>query len=193
MKKQKKHTKKNFNYYWRHAIFPILGLAVVAVGLGIVGRMDYETERIETEAETAEAEAESYAEAEAVDAEDEDLSLDIPYGLSLEDVYELARVTYLETGFQGEGYEYVTYLTACVIINRYLDWGYDSIEAVTHDAGQYATADWDAEEINAMTWQAVRDALVATDRSPHFQACDYYLEGTGLTLYYDDGVTQIYY
>lgn len=115
------------------------------------------------------------------------------------EIAEIARVTYLETGSQGEEYYYVTYLTACVIINRYLDWGYGSIAEVIHAPGQYATADkyddWGGGElvINDVTWQAVYAAIENTDRNPHYQACSYSLEKYGLTMYYDDGQTQIYY
>lgn len=169
----------------------MLALAALAAGVLIVGRMDFETEVEAAEPETEEETAET-AGTEEVTSAYKELALSIPYGLSLEEVYEIARVTYLETGIQGEGYEYVTYLTACVIINRYLDWGYDSIFEVTEDEGQYSTAGWEADGINEVTWEAVYRALTDTDRNVHFQASSYWLEGYGYELYYDDGVTQIY-
>ena len=165
---------------WKNIIYPILALIFMIIVLLIVGRMDYEAE-VGTETET-----------ETITVGYRESVLEIPYGLSLEEVYEIARVTYLETGIQGEGYEYVTYLTACVIINRYLDWGYESIFGVTADEGQYATADWKTDEINEVTWEAVYKALTDTDRNVHFQASNYWLEDSGYALYYDDGITQIY-
>ena len=113
-----------------------------------------------------------------------------PYGFTDDEIWEIARITYLEDGCISS--YYTTYLTACVIINRYLDWGYSSIYDVIFDAGQYATAykydNWGggALTINEMTWQAVHDALADTDRNPHFQAGDGWLDGYGLEMYYKD-------
>lgn len=189
----KKKRRKRMIRAIRNFILFILALAALAAGVLVVGRMDFETEveaaEPETEEETETAET---AGTEEVTSSYKELSLSIPYGLSLEEVYEIARVTYLETGIQGEGYEYVTYLTACVIINRYLDWGYESIFEVTEDEGQYSTVGWETDEINDVTWEAVYRALTDTDRNVHFQASNYWLEGYGYELYYDDGVTQIY-
>lgn len=70
---------------------------------------------------------------------------------------------------------YTQYLTACVILNRYLDWGYASLHDTIHAQGQYATADMYTEYdgsaivIGERTWSAVYDALANTDRNPHYQ------------------------
>lgn len=186
----KRRKRRRMFRIWRKIIYPVLALAFMFIALGIVGRMDLETELAESGQE--ETETEAIATAAECEVDIEDFTFEIPYGLSLEEVYEIARVTYLETGIQGEGYEYVTYLTACVIINRYLDWGYDSIFEVIEDEDQYATAGWETDEINEVTWEAVYKALTDTDRNVHFQASNYWLEDSGYALYYDDGITQIY-
>lgn len=106
-----------------------------------------------------------------------------PWGFTDDELYEIARITYLENGC--EGYYYPTYLTACVILNRYLDWGYGSISEVIHAPGQYSTADkytnWSGGElvISDMTWQAVYDAMANLDRNPHYQ-----MNGGSGNLYY---------
>lgn len=177
---------------WNNVVFPLLGTAVFVASLGIVGHMDMDTEIAEGKIQVSEetvCEETVYMELPSAGL---NLQIDIPYGLDIEDVYLIAQVTYLETGWQGEGYEYVTYLTACVIINRFLDWDYSSIEEVLADDGQYSTYGTDVEEINAMTWQQVSKALTDTDRNVHFQACNYWLDDDGYILYYDDGTTQIY-
>lgn len=106
-----------------------------------------------------------------------------PWGFSDEEIWEIARVAYLENGC--EGYYYPTYLTACVILNRYLDWDYSSISEVIWAPGQYSTADkytnWGGGEltISEMTWQAVYDAMADLDRNPHYQ-----MKGGSGNLYY---------
>lgn len=121
------------------------------------------------------------------------------YLLSEEDVYNIARITYLESGFQGEEYYYTTYLTACVILNRLVDWDYTNINEVIWATGQYTSADmyttWGGGElnINETTWKAVYEAIANPIREVHYQASNNHLEGTGKTLYYTDGITQIYY
>lgn len=108
------------------------------------------------------------------------------YGFTDDEVHEIARITYLETGCLCD--YYTVYLTACVIINRYLDWGYNSISEVIYAPGQYATAykydDWGGGKlrINERTWQAVYDAIADTDRSPHYQMG----KGYDHQIYYSD-------
>lgn len=99
---------------------------------------------------------------------------DVYYGFVDDEVYEIARIVWLEVGICGCSY-YTQYLTACVILNRYLDWGYASLYDTIHASGQYATADMYTEydgssiRIGERTWSAVYDALANTDRNPHYQ------------------------
>lgn len=129
----------------------------------------------ETEEEVYTTQAETEAVEEAVNSN--------PYGFTDDEIWEIARITYLENGCVG--YYYPTYLTACVIINRYLDWGYGSIEEVIFAPGQYSTAykydNWGggALTIDDMTWTAVYDAMANPDRNPHYQ-----MNGGSGDLYY---------
>lgn len=112
---------------------------------------------------------------------------DIHYGFTDEEVAEIARIVWLEVGICSCDY-YTQYLTACVILNRYLDWGYSSLYEVIHASGQYATADMYTEydgsaiRIGERTWSAVYDALADTDRNPHYQMRG----GAGMPVYYWD-------
>lgn len=112
---------------------------------------------------------------------------DTHYGFTDDEVYEIARIVWLEVGICGCSY-YTQYLTTCVILNRYLDWGYDSLYATIHADGQYATADMYTEydgssiRIGERTWSAVYDALADTDRNPHYQM----RKGYEQRVYYSD-------
>ena len=121
------------------------------------------------------------------------------YGYSTQDVYDLARVTYLEDGCAGGTYMSV-YLCACVILNRANNWYGGSISAAIYDGGQYATAykydNWGGGEltINDTTWAAVSDALAYTDPNPYYQCNGDWLADSGLTEYYRDEYTdEVFY
>lgn len=115
-----------------------------------------------------------------------------PYGLSDDEIHEIARITWLEVGIC----EYYTqYLTACVLINRYLNWygpGATIYDVVYEDYGgmyvQYATryqyVDWGGSSLNISqtTWNAVYDALYNLDPYPYYQ-CSW---TNAHTLYYVD-------
>ena len=121
------------------------------------------------------------------------------YGYSTQDIYDLARVTYLEDGCVGGTYMSV-YLCACVILNRANNWYGGSISAAIYDGGQYATAykydNWGGGEltINDTTWAAVSDALANTDPNPYYQCNGDWLADMGLTEYYRDEYTdEVFY
>ncbi len=121
------------------------------------------------------------------------------YGYSAQDIYDLARVTYLEDGCVGGTYMSV-YLCACVILNRANNWYGGSISAAIYDAGQYATAykydNWGggALTINDTTWAAVSEALAYTDPNPYYQCNGDWLADSGLTEYYRDEITdEVFY
>ena len=140
---------------------------------------------VEEETSTEETTIIEEVEEEITEAVTESNQSSNPYEFTDDEIWEIARITYLENGYVG--YYYPTYLTACVIINRYLDWGYNSIEEVIFAQGQYSTAykydDWGGGTlvINDLTWQAVYDALADTDRNPHYQ-----MRGGSGNLYYQD-------
>ena len=121
------------------------------------------------------------------------------YGYSAQDIYDLARVTYLEDGCVGGTYMSV-YLCACVILNRANNWYGGSISAAIYDSGQYATAykydNWGggALTINDTTWAAVSEALAYTDPNPYYQCNGDWLAEMGLTEYYRDELTdEVFY
>ena len=114
-------------------------------------------------------------------------------GLTEEEIWQIARITWLETGVCSY---YTRYLTACVLLNRLYDWPEcNSIYDVIYEPGQYATAyqytDWggNALVISDTTWAAVYDAIENTDRNPHFQ-CSY---APGYELYYYDADYNVYF
>lgn len=126
-----------------------------------------ESDQAAAETKTEDAAAESETAEAAVEARPESSAAN-PYRLTESEIAEIARITQLEDGHCGDWC--CAYLTASVIINRYLDWGYSSIEEVIYADGQYATAYMTCDHISDMTWKAVRDAVANPDRKPHFQA-----------------------
>ena len=76
------------------------------------------------------------------------------------------RCVYLENGMNSE---YCAYLTACVILNRYYDYGYSSLSDVVFARGQFSVAGsiFDDDYINDLTRSACEHALAETDRNPH--------------------------
>ncbi|MBE6017031.1 MAG: hypothetical protein E7233_05405 [Lachnospiraceae bacterium] len=123
------------------------------------------------------------------------------YNYSEEEIYDMARVTYLEDGcVYPEGSYRSVYLCACVILNRANNWYGGSISAAIYASGQYATAykytSWGGGPlvINDITWQAVNDALSNCDPNPYYQCNGQHLAGAGLTEYYRDPVTdEVFY
>ena len=113
-------------------------------------------------------------------------------GLDLTDdeMYELARIIYLENGI---GYPNCTYLsvkyTADVLLNRLQQWGYADVYEVIWAPGQYSTAN-NYSNIGAyevgweISWTALYDALDNPDYTPVFQA--QFSQGTP---YYTDPIT----
>ncbi len=143
---------------------------------------------------TTEAKEETTTRAE----EEKTASVDIPEDLrggqySDQEIYDMARVTYLENGcaYPTGSYRSI-YLTACVILNRAENWYGGSINSAIYDSGQYATAyrykNWGGGplQINDITWQAVREALAGCDPNPYYQCNGQHLAGMGLTEYYRD-------
>lgn len=127
---------------------------------------------------------------------EEEVSSERPYtnarGLDLTDdeMYELARIIYLENGI---GYPNCTYLsvkyTADVLLNRLQQWGYADVYEVIWAPGQYSTAN-NYTDIGAyaegweISWTALYDALDNPDYTPVFQA--QFSQGTP---YYTDPIT----
>lgn len=118
-------------------------------------------------------------------------------GLSEEEIWQIARITWLETGVCSY---YTQYLCACVLINRLYGWGYNNIyEVIQEDFDgehpQYATAyqytNWgeDVLTISNTTWEAVYDAIEYTDPNPYYQ-CGY---TDAHTLYYVDTAWDVYF
>lgn len=85
---------------------------------------------------------------------------------SNEDLFVFMRCVYLENGMNSE---YCAYLTACVILNRYYDYGYSSLSDVVFARGQFSVAGsiYDDDYINDLTRSACEHALAETDRNPH--------------------------
>ena len=83
-----------------------------------------------------------------------------------EDLFVFMRCVYLENGMNSE---YCAYLTACVILNRYYDYGYESLSDVVFANGQFSVAGqiYDDNFINDLTRSACEHALAETDRNPH--------------------------
>ena len=111
------------------------------------------------------------------------------YDYTESDVYELARITYLEVGSSYPTVTYyAVYLTACVVLNRANNWYGGSITGAVYAPGQYSTAykytSWGGGElvINDITWSAVNDALSNCDPNPYYQGC----YSSYLTEYYTD-------
>lgn len=123
------------------------------------------------------------------------------YSYSEEEIYDMARVTYLEDGcLYPEGSYRSIYLCACVILNRANNWYGGSISAAIYASGQYATAykytNWGGGPlvINDITWEAVNDALSNCDPNPYYQCNGQHLAGAGLTEYFRDPVTdEVFY
>ena len=123
------------------------------------------------------------------------------YSYSEQEIYDLARVTYLEDGcVYPEGSYRSIYLCACVILNRANNWYGGSISAAIYASGAYATAykytNWGggALTISDITWAAVNDALSNCDPNPYYQCNGQHLAGYGLTEYYRDPVTdEVFY
>lgn len=168
--------------------------------------IEEETEEV-TEKETEEV-TEEYTEEETEEDYSEDDDGDsgyyIPistYNYSDEEIYDLARVTYLEDGcVYGEGSYRSVYLCACVILNRANNWYGGSISAAIYASGQYATAykytSWGGGPlvINDITWQAVNDALSNCDPNPYYQCNGQHLAGMGLVEYSrDPGTDEVFY
>jgi len=110
--------------------------------------------------------------------------------LTDDEMYELARIIYLENGI---GYPNCTYLsvkyTADVLLNRLQQWGYNDVYEVIWAPGQYSTADnytniGEYEEGWDISWTALYDALDNPDYTPVFQA--QFPQGTP---YYTDPMT----
>ena len=123
------------------------------------------------------------------------------HGYSAEDIYDMARVTYLEDGcvYPNGTYQSI-YLCACVILNRANLWYGGSISGSIYAPGAYATAykytNWGGGEltINDITWQAVEDALTNLDTNPYYQCNGQWLAGYGLTEYYRDPISdEVFY
>lgn len=123
------------------------------------------------------------------------------YQYSEQEIYDLARVTYLEDGcVYPEGSYRSIYLCACVILNRANNWYGGSISSAIYASGQYATAykytNWGGGPlvINDITWTAVNDALSNCDPNPYYQCNGQHLAGSGLTEYYrDPGSDEVFY
>lgn len=83
-----------------------------------------------------------------------------------EDLFVFMRCVYLENGMNSE---YCAYLTACVILNRYYDYGYESLSDVVFARGQFSVAGsiYNDDYINDLTRAACEHALTETDRNPH--------------------------
>ena len=157
----------------------------------------------EVETESVEEVTEAPEEGED-DASDSSVDYYVPistYGYSEQEIYDLARVTYLEDGcVYPEGSYRSVYLCACVILNRANAWYGGSISSAIYASGQYATAykytSWGGGTlvINDITWQAVSDALSNCDPNPYYQCNGDHLAGSGLTEYYRDPVTnEVFY
>lgn len=96
--------------------------------------------------------------------------------LSDDEMWELARIIYLENGRVYPECTYTTVkYTADVLLNRLQQWGYADVYEVIWDAGQYSTAN-NYDNIGAyeegwnISWAALYDALENPDYTPVFQA-----------------------
>ena len=112
------------------------------------------------------------------------------------EIDEMARIVWLEV---GQSQYYTQYLTACVMVNRLLDWNYDSMTEVIFAKNQYSTANkytnWGGGSLTVSdeAYEAVYEALTCPDRNVHYQ--DSKTANNGKTLYWQDPVSgaKIYY
>ena len=116
-------------------------------------------------------------------------------GLTDEEIWELARITWLEVGICDW---YTQYLCASVLLNRLYNpelWNCSNLYDVIYPPGQYASAyqytNWgeDILTISDTTWDAVYTAIRDRDPNPHFQ-CSY---TPGYRLYYLDTKYDVYF
>lgn len=146
------------------------------------------------EEETEEAEAEPETEAEPEPETEEAVSYVVEVTES--EIDEMARIVWLEV---GQSRYYTQYLTACVMVNRLLDWGYSSMTDVIFAKNQYSTANkytnWGGGTLTVSdtAYEAVYEALTNPDRNVHYQ--DSKTANNGKMLYWQDpdSGAKIYY
>ena len=178
--------------------------AVIEEKLVSGGEEIAEAKAAEEMKEKAEAEANAEAEeiaagaAKAAEAAAEAEAKAPEYVVSVTDdeIDEMARIVWLEV---GQSQYYTQYLTACVMVNRLLDWGYSSMTEVIFAKNQYSTANkytnWGGGTLTVSdtAYEAVYEALTDPDRNVHYQ--DSMSSNNGKTLYWQDPTSgaKIYY